>query len=493
MDMTDAKMGIGIGGYRWGLNVKTLFGKGFEGFYPMKRERTEDCYWSLKHFKGESYVELLYTDDAPQYRRCSKMLGIPWDHSEPGQPRNNAIAEALGGSKQDAIRACSVTGGLPGCFWPFVGTAVTVLRNARKHEDGVSAHFERFGREFDGRCIAPGAMVWFRPAITKYKVAKTMPRLQPGVFLGYEQQQGCAWRGIYYVADLESFRNLHLHQAAPARLFTHCAHATKVIRVPDEDHWIFPLKKQYDFDNGVGDIAGLNRVMYGGPHIKECDKIVERKEDDKPADEETGDVHPLSRATDLSGRMMDPIEGAIGYRRNAAGRRVLVDSFGSEIRKGSRRPIGRISTEDWIKMDRKAQDAFAEKYKGDKAKSVADRVADLKESSGSGFVRVPTVADIRDDGSIADGEESDGRPDPPTSFPDGKARRVADAKVKRDREKRAIKSQTKAAPPGPSGSVGDSGGASSSKDGAAKPAAAAAEAPGSSDSVVGEWQNIEPT
>ena len=34
------------------------------------------------------------------------------------------------------------------------------------------------------------------------------------------------------------------------------------------------------------------------------------------------------------------------------------------------------------------------------------------------------IADIKDDGTLADAEDSDGRPDPPTSFPDGKARRL---------------------------------------------------------------------
>ena len=73
-------------------------------------------------------------------------------------------------------------------------------------------------------------------------MSKTYGRLQPGVFLGYELTQGCAWRGIYYVADLEAFRGIHLNQAAPAKHFTHCVHATRVIRVLDNDSLIFPLK-----------------------------------------------------------------------------------------------------------------------------------------------------------------------------------------------------------------------------------------------------------
>ena len=134
-----------------------------------------------------------------------------------------------------------------------------------KHQGGISAWNDRFGEEFDGRAISPGALVWFRPSTVKVRMGKMYGRLQPGVFLGYELGQGCVWRGVYYVADLESFRGIHLNQATPAKRFTHCVHATKIVRVPDSGAWTFPLKNQYDFDNGYIDIAGLNAALYSGP------------------------------------------------------------------------------------------------------------------------------------------------------------------------------------------------------------------------------------
>ena len=45
--MLDAGLGTGVGGYKWSLVVRSLHGKGFRMFYPMKRERTQDCYWAL--------------------------------------------------------------------------------------------------------------------------------------------------------------------------------------------------------------------------------------------------------------------------------------------------------------------------------------------------------------------------------------------------------------------------------------------------------------
>ena len=86
-----------------------------------------DCYWAIKHFKGCDYVDLLFSDDARQLRRAAKKLGISWDHSQAGVPRSNAIAEALVGSICDAIRACSITAGLPACFWQFLGAAICFL------------------------------------------------------------------------------------------------------------------------------------------------------------------------------------------------------------------------------------------------------------------------------------------------------------------------------------------------------------------------------
>ena len=227
-------------------------------------------------------------------------LGVGWDHAQPKTSKSNAIAEALVGSLCDAVRACNITAGLPACFWPITGPTVATLRNIWMHEDGESAHYQRFASWFIGLVIPVGALVWFRPSTSKYKLAKTMPRLQPGVFLGYELAHGCIFKGIYLVADLESFRGIHLNQATPARRFTHIVHTTRVVRIPDFDYWVFPLKRQYDFDNGVGDIAGLNAALYKGPPIPELDKIKKAVEEDKPIDD-AGELPPAKLETDLSG------------------------------------------------------------------------------------------------------------------------------------------------------------------------------------------------
>ena len=220
------------------------------------------------------------------------------------------------------------------------------------HEDGFSAYYNRFNRQFPGLLIPPGALVWFRPAVTKYKLAKAFPRLQPGIFLGYELQVGHRWKGVYYVADVEAFRGLHLNQAMPPGVFKNAAHATRVVRIPHYEHWVFPLKNQYDYDNGCEDIAGLNQVLYDGPGIKHVDRVKKVDPDDTPLDTYGDHPAPL-RATDLSGCPYNEDEIARARQVLQSGRRVWIDSLGVEIRPNTTRPMGVYGSKEWEKLNKK--------------------------------------------------------------------------------------------------------------------------------------------
>ena len=87
-------MGTGIGGYKAALAIRSLWGKRFQMFYPIKKKGTGDAYWSIKHFQGTSKWDLLYTDKARQFRRSAAWLGVPWQHCHEGDPTSNAMAEA---------------------------------------------------------------------------------------------------------------------------------------------------------------------------------------------------------------------------------------------------------------------------------------------------------------------------------------------------------------------------------------------------------------
>ena len=56
-------------------------------------------------------------------------------------------------------------------------------RTGRQQEQQAKAEvasiaIERFFDEFKGKRMAVGQLIYFRPAVTKYKLAKSMPRLQ---------------------------------------------------------------------------------------------------------------------------------------------------------------------------------------------------------------------------------------------------------------------------------------------------------------------------
>ena len=102
------------------------------------------------------------------------------------------------------------------------------------------------------------------------------------------------------MADLASFRGIHLNHAMSAARFTHAVHATRTVRILDFDGWVFPLKNQYDFDNGVTDIAWLSSALYKGSHILGFDKLKKHDDKDKPLDKgEPGG--PVEQVIDLSG------------------------------------------------------------------------------------------------------------------------------------------------------------------------------------------------
>ena len=67
-----------------------------------------------------------------------------------------------------------------------------------------------------------------------------------------------------------------------------------------------------------------------------------------------------------------------------------MDCLGSEIRRGSRRPVGRVSTEDWIKLSKEEKAAWDEKLKAErdlvKEYGFDSKVTKKRDSSDTAFV-----------------------------------------------------------------------------------------------------------
>ena len=150
-----------------------------------------------------------------------------------------------------------------------------LLDNTAKRQDGTSPWTERFTDEFKGERLAPGMMVWFRPARTIYDPDKTQPRLQVGVFLGYRLNDDHKWNGEYKVADLDSFVGLDLDERASPSGVRIPTHHTKTIRIPGGQGaaWRFHLKAKYDL---------VNTTLEGREGAKTADHASIEQPDDAP-------------------------------------------------------------------------------------------------------------------------------------------------------------------------------------------------------------------
>ena len=171
--------------------------------------------------------------------------------------------------------------------------------------------------------------------------------------------------------------------------------------------------------------------------------------------------------TDLSGRPLDPVDGAVGYRINKAGRRVLVDSLGSEIRRGSRRPVGRVSTENWIRLPEVEKRAWDKKLKEER--DLAAKYGFTTKDTDTAFVdTVRSGSAPRDEGPAGSGlaprgddaaavqelsEEPTSDDDEvpsllPMSVATGKARHKADAAKRRKQKQKSEQASSLPAPGG---------------------------------------------
>ena len=70
-----------------------------------------------------------------------------------------------------------------------------------------------------------------------------------GLFVGYELNLGCPWRGIYMVWSLDDFVDIDLSSKSSAlSRRMRRPHKTKVVELPDVG-MSFPLKSEYDRAN----------------------------------------------------------------------------------------------------------------------------------------------------------------------------------------------------------------------------------------------------
>lgn len=256
--MKDTWQERGVHGKSDSIVMKDVF-TGFEGSDALTNKANEEALRALKHFKGADDIQSCYSDNADPIINACIDLNVLWEPSLQGKPDTNGVAEGQVKQSLNSIRTATVQAGFPGITWPWVGPCYCFNRNtARPDGPGTSKYFKRHGVEFEGHRLAPGTRVFFKPAPTKYKLSKTLPRL-----LGYRLGFGHRWRGDYMVADLDDFLELDLDQdAAPGPWGKVVPHITRKVEIPP---WGIKhlLKEAYDLRNctydGRKDTTGVQK------------------------------------------------------------------------------------------------------------------------------------------------------------------------------------------------------------------------------------------
>ena len=132
------------------LVVRDCF-TGIIGAYPSDRMTKDDVVRAVKQFIGAKKVRQAYSDHAPQFIEAMNEMKIPIDHSLPGRPQTNSIAERTNQFILTATSTCLLEAGLPPCFWRTAILCVCHLLNVEPTDDELSAWCKLHGSDFAGK------------------------------------------------------------------------------------------------------------------------------------------------------------------------------------------------------------------------------------------------------------------------------------------------------------------------------------------------------
>ena len=124
---------------------------GMIGACPSDRMTKDDVVRAIKQFIGAKKVRQAYSDHAPQFIEAMNEMKIPIDHSLPGRPQTNSIAERTNQLILTATTTCLLEAGLPPCFWRTAILCVCHLLNVEPNDDELSAWCKLHGSEFAGK------------------------------------------------------------------------------------------------------------------------------------------------------------------------------------------------------------------------------------------------------------------------------------------------------------------------------------------------------
>ena len=201
---------------------------------PTESRHTEQVVSALKRLIGRRKVKMAYSDVAPEFEAAMSELRIPLDHSLPGKPNNNSLAERTNQEIINTVATAMLHAGLPAQYWSFALNCVTHNLNIEDVEgDGDSA-----------------------------------------------------WKRMTEFANV----NLSMDAAVPRKLAQ--PYQTEVIHLPKEI--TFPLKAEYEKMNET--LEGLkDNIHLDGKEVKDCsddDDAPDRPPSGGQGGDELDDGHP---------------------------------------------------------------------------------------------------------------------------------------------------------------------------------------------------------
>ena len=187
----DLDFSHGYGGFRYGIVFCSLKSD-YWTFIPLRSLECSDAHAAFRQFciihNLRSKEVVVYCDAHQSLRQICFIEGTPVEHPPTGRSERNPIIERKIGLTLACLRSASVTGGLPMCLWPKVAHAAVVnYQLFHKGSDGKTNYERAFGSMKKFQSFLSGELIFFRPSptILSCTLAKSAPRLIPGIFLDY--------------------------------------------------------------------------------------------------------------------------------------------------------------------------------------------------------------------------------------------------------------------------------------------------------------------
>ena len=408
------------------LVVRDCF-TGIIGAYPSDRMTKDDVVRAVKQFIGAKKVRQAYSDHAPQFIEAMNEMKIPIDHSLPGRPQTNSIAERTNQFILTATSTCLLEAGLPPCFWRTAILCVCHLLNVEPNDDELSAWCKLHGTDFAGKLIPYGARVNYKPPKTREagQLHKFGPDSIPGVFAGYHIGPGMHWSRKYKVWPLSEFVHQNLGDDASKpehRLLK--PHLTEKVEMVTP--LTFPCKQEYERVNttleGMKEKELLDGDPSKGPRDDDDGEDEQEEDDDELDDGDDGgpgpsggkaSKKPLEASEDIFDDK-DPEEmtlqelidaqpdhwtsGKAGdgkvylnddgekVKLNVKGNPYKIGEDGRRLFKTSLRPKGTYSPEEWRKLSQSDRNVILKAEKKKLEKKEADeknkrKIEEVKKKS----------------------------------------------------------------------------------------------------------------